>query len=281
MRLLAFLLALVAGRLSAATLVVSQQDPHARDANDGSANAPLATITAAAQRVKPGDHVVVHAGEYRETVVITASGTEASPIVFEAAPGETVVIKGSDVLRDWKHDDAAVWRVALPPKPKVSGDKDPAFWRTNDVRQVFARDGVLGEADRLDRADSREALKPGSFFCDKASETLFVCLPDGGSPLEHPPEVSLRGAWLMIYADYVTVRGFRMRHASTTAFANWPAAGATGRRCTFEDCVMTWGDFAGVSLVGEGNQLLNCTVAYNGACGIGGSGTNHRIEGCR
>src|SRR5881398_2409672 len=119
--LLAVLLIWPSAQLMAATLVVAQRDARARDTNNGSDDAPLLTLSAAAQRVRAGDRVLVHAGEYRETLIVTASGTEASPIIFEAARGETVVIKGSDVLHNWEHDDGAVCHAKLPPKPVVRG----------------------------------------------------------------------------------------------------------------------------------------------------------------
>ncbi|MGB9123740.1 MAG: right-handed parallel beta-helix repeat-containing protein, partial [Candidatus Angelobacter sp.] len=65
-----------------------------------SATAPLATLQAAANLVKPGDTVEVMNGTYTAphggTVVdITTSGTASAPITFEAAPGQSPVIDSS------------------------------------------------------------------------------------------------------------------------------------------------------------------------------------------
>ena len=90
--------------------IVNQRDPAASDKNPGSRTKPLKTISAAVSKVHAGDNVIIHAGEYRETVIITASGTNEAPIVIEAAPGETVVIKGSDVISGWTLDHDAVWK---------------------------------------------------------------------------------------------------------------------------------------------------------------------------
>ena len=35
-------------------------------------------------------------------------------IVYQAAPGEKAVIKGSEVVRDWKPFMSGVWKVTLP-----------------------------------------------------------------------------------------------------------------------------------------------------------------------
>ena len=65
-----------------------------------SQNAPLASLQAAANVVKPGDTVQVMNGTYTapfyaDALDITTSGTATAPITFEAAPGQTPVIDSS------------------------------------------------------------------------------------------------------------------------------------------------------------------------------------------
>jgi parallel beta-helix repeat protein len=64
-----------------------------------SATAPLATLQAAADLVKPGDTVEVMNGTYTssggDVLAITTSGTASAPITFEAAPGQNPVIDSS------------------------------------------------------------------------------------------------------------------------------------------------------------------------------------------
>src|SRR5271170_4961578 len=64
-----------------------------------SASAPLATLQAAANLVKPGDTVEVMNGTYTtgggDVLDITTSGTASAPITFEAAPGQTPVINST------------------------------------------------------------------------------------------------------------------------------------------------------------------------------------------
>ncbi|MEU7923170.1 right-handed parallel beta-helix repeat-containing protein [Micromonospora zamorensis] len=62
---------------------------------DGSLAAPFCTISAAAAVAGPGQTVLVHPGvEYRESVVISRSGTEGAPITFRAVngPGESATV---------------------------------------------------------------------------------------------------------------------------------------------------------------------------------------------
>ncbi len=265
----------------ASTLVVAQRDPHASDENAGTADQPFKTISAAAARMHPGDTVVVHAGDYRETVIITTSGTKEAPIVIAAAPGEAPVIKGSDRISDWTPEGGAIWKTKLRQPTPHGSSEGPAFWETNDVRQVFARDGVLFDAQPLSRVTTRTAMKEGTFFCDHQASALSVWLPGAVSPKEHPPEVAVRGAWLNVRANHVKIRGLQMRQASTTAIANWPACNLKGDDITLEKCTLSWGDFVGVSMSGTGDRLRDCLIACQGDSGVGGEGENHLIEGCR
>ena len=73
------------------------------DSADGSASRPLRTISRAAELAQPGDAVVVHEGEYREWVRPRRGGlSEQRRITYEAAPGERVVIKGSERVTGWE-----------------------------------------------------------------------------------------------------------------------------------------------------------------------------------
>ena len=105
LKILAFL-ALIGSAASAAEIHVSVKGT---DNNDGSAGKPFRTISAAARVAQPGDVITVHAGTYRERVTPPRGGeSDARRIVYQAAPGEAVVLKGSEVVRDWKPFAAGV-----------------------------------------------------------------------------------------------------------------------------------------------------------------------------
>ena len=80
----------------------------------GTKEAPFKTIHHAAQVAVAGDTVRVHCGTYREWVDPRNSGREYARITYEAVEGETPVIKGSEVVRDWERVEGPVWKAVLP-----------------------------------------------------------------------------------------------------------------------------------------------------------------------
>jgi len=59
--------------------------------------------------------ITVHEGTYRERVTPPRGGeSDARRIVYQAAPGEKAVVKGSEVIRDWKPFMPGVWKATVP-----------------------------------------------------------------------------------------------------------------------------------------------------------------------
>ena len=102
------LLAWISHTVSAGEFHVSAKG---NDNHDGSAAKPYRTISAAARMAHPGDVITVHEGTYRERVTPPRGGeSDSRRITYQAAAGEKVVIKGSEVVRDWKPFVAGVWK---------------------------------------------------------------------------------------------------------------------------------------------------------------------------
>ena len=85
------------------------------DANDGSESRPLKTISAAARLAQPGEVITVHEGVYRERINPPRGGeSDTKRIVYQAAPGEKVEIKGSEVIKNWEKVENDTWKVTIP-----------------------------------------------------------------------------------------------------------------------------------------------------------------------
>jgi len=85
------------------------------DSYPGSISQPFETITRAAEVSRAGDTVTVHQGVYRERINPPRGGTGKNKrIIYQAAEGEKVIIKGSEVLKGWEHLQKDTWQVIIP-----------------------------------------------------------------------------------------------------------------------------------------------------------------------
>ena len=135
------------------------------DAQDGSAARPLRTIQAAAQLAQPGDVITVHQGQYRERIDPPRGGTsDDHRIVYRAAPGEKVVIKGSEAIKGWQKVQNDTWKVTIPNAffggfnpygDLIRGDWFSPMNRQHHTGAVYLNGHWLTEAISLE-----DALKP-------------------------------------------------------------------------------------------------------------------------
>ena len=80
--------------------------PDASDDNPGTEDRPFATIGRAAMLLQPGEKAIVHEGVYRESIRPARGGEGPEHMIaYEAAGGETVRIKGSEI---WSQRSSAV-----------------------------------------------------------------------------------------------------------------------------------------------------------------------------
>src|SRR3974390_784056 len=137
------------------------------DSNPGTQAAPLRTIQSAADRAMPGDVITVHQGIYREHINPPRGGeSDAKRIVYQAAPGESVEIRGSEVVRNWVKVQDDVWKVILPAtffgcfnpySDLIHGDWFSNKGRPHHTGAVYLRGAWLTEAARLE-----DVLKPNT-----------------------------------------------------------------------------------------------------------------------
>jgi hypothetical protein len=80
------------------------------DNGPGTSEQPFRTISKAAQVLQPGERVVIASGTYRECVRPARGGTGPTQMIsYEAAPGATVIVKGSETLNEgWQPSSASM-----------------------------------------------------------------------------------------------------------------------------------------------------------------------------
>lgn len=227
-------LALTANIAVAAELHVSVRGS---DSNDGSAGRPLKTISAAALRAQPGDIITVHSGAYRERITPPRGGdSDSRRIVYRAAPGEQVHIKGSEIARGWKSFAPGVWKLTLPNtffgaynpyKDLIQGDWFTDKGRPHHTGEVYLNGKSLYETHLLERvlnprpfADSRRPDDARlAWFTESDEANTYIYANFGGlDPNTELVEINVRDSCFypdQPGRDYITVRGFRMSQAAT------------------------------------------------------------------
>lgn len=207
--------------------------PKGNDANSGTATSPFKTIMAAAGKAMPGDMITVHAGVYREQITPPRGGnSDQERIVYRAAKGERVIIKGSEIVRNWKHLEGDTWEVKIPNsffgtfnpyKEQIKGDW---FWPVPQERK-YHRGAVYLNGDWLMEAANVEGvMKPANekdllWWADVDSvATTIRAQFKNVDPNKELVEINMRP--VVFYPDksfinYITVSGFTMEQAAT----NW------------------------------------------------------------
>jgi len=100
-------LAAHAASSDATTYYVSSSNTSCDDSGPGTEAEPFCTIQAAAAATTPGDAVLIGYGAQTGTVEITASGTAADPITYEAVTAPTGALNGQSVSLDSDASDDA------------------------------------------------------------------------------------------------------------------------------------------------------------------------------
>jgi hypothetical protein len=198
------------------------------DVQRGTKNEPFRTIQHAADLAQPGDVITVHKGTYRERINPPRGGdSEKKRIVYQAAPGEKVEIKGSEVITNWTKVQDEVWKVTLPNSffgrfnpynDLIRGDWFDGKKRDHHTGAVYLRGDWLTEAAKLD-----DVLKPvganALWFgqVDSDHTTIWAQFKEV-DPNQQPVEINVRQT--VFYPDqpgrnYITVRGFTLCHAAT------------------------------------------------------------------
>ncbi len=199
-----------------------------KNSNPGTQEAPFSTIQRGADVAQPGDVITVHEGVYRERINPPRGGeSEARRIVYQAAPGEKVEIKGSEVVTNWIRAEGDTWKATLPnfffgkfnPYSDVlCGDWFQDKGRSHHTGAVYIDGEWLAEAKTLDEVMRPVGETPLWISQVDATNTTIWAQFKGVDPNSVLVEINVRQT--VFYPDkpgrnYITVRGFTMLHAAT------------------------------------------------------------------
>ena len=210
--------------------------PSGNDAGTGLSDNPFRTINHAAQIALPGDTVTVHAGTYREWVnPLNGGESDWKRILYRAAEGERVELKGSELVTGWKKEKNGVWKVVLP--NRFFGDYNPFndklygdwLWSENTYHtaDVYLNDVSLYEVTSLEKVFTPDTIRSirdpqGSTQCwfaqvDAEQTTIYAHFGEA-NPNKETVEVSVRPTCFYPTREglnYITIRGFHVSQAAT------------------------------------------------------------------
>ncbi|MHB8902848.1 MAG: right-handed parallel beta-helix repeat-containing protein [Thermoguttaceae bacterium] len=257
------------------TYHVARNGANASDDNPGTPDWPWKTIGKAADALRPGDTVLIHAGIYREHVRPARGGNPSQPITYAAAEGESVVLSGADVVDGWVPVPGGIWK-KQPWDHRFPTHPDDDFHRLiGRCEQVIDRGKLLRQVAALDE------VEPGTFYALPDEQVLYIRLDDGGDPNERPVEASVRPlcfgmGWGDAPLDCIHLRGMTIRHAANQAQRG--ALAAKGNAWLVEDCTIERTNGTGVTFRGDDIALRRVRSSHNGQQGAAGSGRRFLLE---
>jgi len=233
------------------------------DSASGSHTNSYLTINKAASVAQPGDTVTVHSGTYREWVKPIHGGTgESKRIIYRAAPGEKVVIKGSERITSWTRQAPGVWKVELP--NSSFGEYNPYALKVSGGWLNYGKwhhrgDVYLNGEAYYEKETAQEVAEAKNTWHCQVDEDLTTIIANFGkaNPNTELAEINVRESLFMpeiTGLKYITVDGFHFMHAA----ANWAPpvlelqTGAIGPRMgkhwIIENCTITNARCVGIIL---------------------------------
>jgi len=207
------------------------------DANPGTKDKPFRHISYAAKIAQAGDRVIVREGVYREKIVPARGGvSDEERIVYKAAEGEKVEIKGSEVIKGWEKVEEGVWKAVLPMsffgeynpyKDVLRGDWFNGHGRVHHTGEVYLNGKSLYEVESLEKVKRPRplgrTLEPGQsvyvWYCQTDEKNTYIYANfHEYDPNKELVEINVRDSCFYpdrVGVNYITISGFRMSQAAT------------------------------------------------------------------
>ncbi len=254
--------------------------PSGSDTNDGSAAAPVRTISKAAFYAIAGDTVLISEGVYRERVSPANTGfNDRRRVTYMAAPGEEVWLKGSEVVAGWKRESkkSNVWVAEIP--NSLFGDFNPFAIEVYGDWLLEGKGLHLGEV-YIDGEILQEYLEEGdvattqmSWFASVGDAVTTVKANFGDAdPSAAMVEVNVRPTCFFPQTtgiSYITVKGLKIAQAAT----QWspPTGEQVGiigpnwsKGWVIEDCEIMQSKCVGVCIGKDRSSGHNFSSLYKG-----------------
>lgn len=205
--------------------------------NDGGMDSPFLTIQRAAEIAQPGDVITVYEGVYRERVTPPRGGrSDAERIIYRAAAGDKVEIKGSEIVENWVMFSGTVWKATVPNslfgkynpfKDLVKGDWFNDKGRIHHTGEVYLNEKSLWEMEILEKVLRPETVEDNfdplgssyTWYCESDEKNTYIYANfQDSDPSTDLVEINVRECCFYpdsTNIDYITISGFHMSQAAT------------------------------------------------------------------
>lgn len=282
-------------QLIAAERMVAINDPNAQDTGAGSVAAPYKTLSYAMSQLRPGDHLTIAAGTYRDALLLPVNNwsrvdakliatgkmhdldlSKASQTVIEGKGN--VLIKGSDLVTDWRDlGHGRFVKMWAEETQQVFIDGKPLLQVGGTIYDGFPTKqnhplAVLHQSQKgiwPGRRDGDQNTMPeNSFYYHEAAKALYV-QTNLTTLNDHAVEVSVRPTLLSGQGvTDITVKNLNFKHANTSTKLRSGLISMTGLRLTLDNINVDQGDSIGIVLIGNDITLRNSTANQCGQLGI-------------
>ncbi len=236
------------------------------DQHPGTMTKPLLSINAASLIAQPGDKIIIHKGTYREQIYLSKGGNaEASRIVYQAAKGEKVCIKGSEKWSRWTKNSKGYWVAEVDNKwfgaVNPFGSKD----FSGKEKQATASIYINGNSLRQCVSVNELVLKKMSWISlQQSGKTLLLANFGDLDPVKSLTEISVRPFAIegMVGANFITIHGLtisQIANAEGTVDGLHTGAISTngGTHWIIEDCTVNYCNTIGIAIGQTGHEYLN------------------------
>jgi parallel beta-helix repeat protein len=248
--------------------------PNGNDAAPGTTTQPLKTVTRALEMVPAGGTVVLRAGTYSESIIVSKR------VTIQAWPGEAVWFDGSRQLTNWVADGSAWradgWTTEFDSSPTYTrgAPDNGGGWGFVDPNYPLAAypDQMWVDGTALTQVGSRSAVVAGTFFHDEPGNRLYV----GTNPSGRQVRAAALVKAFSVRADGVVLRGFGIRRYSPSV----PDMGAVtlerpGAR--MEHVAITDVSTTAVSVISSNATVSNVYIARAGMLGLHGNHADNLV----
>lgn len=274
----------------AAKMIVNPANANAGDSGRASEFQPLVTIGAAMKRLRPGDHVFIAAGVYREPVLFPAgSWGGAMETLIEGDPQGRTLIKGSVIMKAWRPVGAGRFVASIGYEPEqvfVNGEPLQQIGGTvlggypdvpaHPLASLFP--GAAGGIWPGRVSGDRATMPVNSFQYDKLQGDVMIRIASDSLEGRTVEVAALQRLVFALGVERVVLRNLNFEHSNTTATTRGGAVQLDGKSIRIENVKIRRADGACLGLNGTDHEVISSSFSECGQLGFGGRGVGWRID---